>query len=367
LTILGKYSNSGDFLAKISIIIPVYNTSRYLDECLGSVLNQSFQDIEVICVNDGSTDNSLEILRNYPVKIIDQANQGLSASRNNGLKEATGKYVLFLDSDDYLEDNALSELYGIMESKSLDLLIFKIIDFDDETREKSKYSYFEMDLLKSHVKDDVFCYDDVKHLLFRISVTAPGKLYRRDLIEGMSFKEGLIFEDNPFFIELFLKAKRVLFKDEYYYFRRIHKNSITNSNFDKFSDVITIYNIIDDIIVQSGEYETVKHKLFNRQCRDIYLRFSQVPDELKDEFFLKIQNDFKAKKERYESDGTLDLANKRSRKIFLKAITSKNYHEFESSIEKFDLKRKNKKKKKKTKKTDEKPKPFNRLKKLFKH
>lgn len=355
-------------LTKISIIIPVYNTSEYLDECLESVLNQKFQDIEIICVNDGSTDNSLEILQKYPVKIINQSNQGLSASRNHALMEASGEYILFLDSDDYLSENALEEIYEIMESKNLDLLIFKIIEFDAKNRVKSKYSYFEMDLLKSHVHDNVFNYSDVKELLFRISVTAPGKLYRRDLIGDMKFNEGLIFEDNPFFIELFLKAKRVYFDDNYYYFRRVHNDSITQSNFEKFPDVIPIYNIINDIVIRSGEYDTVKHKLFNRQCRDIYLRFSQVPDEMKQDFFLKIQDDFKSKKERYESDGTWELANKRSRKIFSNALKFNYYRDFESSINEYDIKRKNKKLKRKNKKTDKKiPKSINRLKKLFKH
>lgn len=348
-------------LTKISVIIPVYNTSEYLDECLGSVLNQKFNDIEIICVNDGSTDNSLEVLKKYPVQIINQSNQGLSASRNIALNEASGDYILFLDSDDYLGENALGELYEIMEAENLDLLIFKIIDFDTKTGKKSKYSYFEMDLLKNRVHDSVFSYSDVKDLLFRISVTAPGKLYRRDLIEDIRFNEGLIFEDNPFFIELFLKAKRVLFKDKYYYFRRVHNDSITHSSFEKFSDVITVYNIIDDLIIHSGEYDAVKHKLFNRQCRDIFLRFSQVPDELKQDFFLKIRKDFEGKKERYETDGTWDLANRRSRKIFSNALNFTDYRDFESSITEYDLKRKNKKAK--AKKSNR----FNRLKKLFKH
>lgn len=359
---------NGDFLTKISIIIPVYNTASYLDECLKSVLGQTFQDIEIICINDGSTDNSLEILEKYPVKIINQENQGQSASRNNALKEATGEYILFLDSDDYLEENTLMELYEIMESKSLDLLIFKIIDFDNETRELSKYSYFEMDLLKDRVGDDVFCYSDVKDLLFRISVTAPGKLYRRDLIEDIRFNEGLIFEDNAFFMEMFIKTKRVYFKDKYYYFRRIHKDSTIQSNFEKFSDVIPIYNIINDIIIKSGEYDEVKHKLFNRQCRDIFLRFSQVPEELKADFFDEIKRDFENKMERYENDGSLDLANKRSREIFFSAINSKTHEEFELSIEIFDLKREiNKLQKENNKLAKKIPKSTNPLKKLFKH
>lgn len=361
--IIYKGSSIGDLLT-ISIIIPVYNASQFLTECLESVFNQGFGDVEIICVNDGSTDNSLDILKNFPVKIINQENRGLAAARNVGLKEATGEYVLFLDSDDILTPNALEELYDIAESKNLDLLLFKLINFDNETKEKSKYSYFEMDLLKSAVEDNVFCFNDIKELLFRISVTAPGKLYRRDLIKDIKFNEGLIFEDNPFFIELFLKTKRAYFHDEYLYLRRIHESSITNSNFDKFSDVVTIYNIINDIIRKYGVYEDVKHKLFNRQCRDIYLRYSQVPDEFKLDFFNKIKQDFINKKSVYEMDGTLDLANKRSKKIFFSAIDSMTYMEFELSVELFDLKREIKKLQKENKNLNKKPRKS--LKKLFK-
>ena len=94
-------------MPKISVIIPVYNVEKYLRECLDSLLNQTFKDIEIICVNDGSTDGSLNILNEYASKdsrfiIINQNNQGLSAARNNGLNVAKGDYVAFLDSDDYI-------------------------------------------------------------------------------------------------------------------------------------------------------------------------------------------------------------------------------------------------------------------------
>ena len=95
-------------LVKISVIIPVYNTQEYLRECIDSVLNQNFQDIEIICINDGSTDNSQDILDEYHkkdirFKVFTQKNQGLAKSRNVGLNHAKGEYVIFLDSDDYLK------------------------------------------------------------------------------------------------------------------------------------------------------------------------------------------------------------------------------------------------------------------------
>ena len=351
-------------MPKISVILPVHNTARYLPECIDSVLNQSFEDFELICVNDESTDNSLDILNDYYKQdkrliIITQENKGLSSARNTGLKSADGDYILFLDSDDYLSLNALNDLYSVAFEKSLDLVLFKIINFDDESREKSTYSYFELTVLKSMVADSVFSYEDVKSRFFRIPVTAPGKLYKKELLDGMEFREGLIFEDNPFFIELMFKVKKAQVFDEYLYMRRIRSDSITNSNFFKFKDCVEVYNIIEQIIRKYGKYEELKGQLFHRRCRDIYLRFSQVPDEFKKDFFTIIKSDFTSKKEELKEDGTLKIASKRSRYIFDKAIECDNYRDFELSVENYDLKKKSGKKDKSSK--------IRNLKKLFKH
>ena len=97
-------------MPKFSIIIPVYNVEKYLKKCLDSVFNQTYKDYEVIVVNDGTKDNSMDIVKDYDVKVINQKNQGLSAARNAGVKKATGEYLIFLDSDDYWEKDLLKEL-----------------------------------------------------------------------------------------------------------------------------------------------------------------------------------------------------------------------------------------------------------------
>ena len=125
---------------KFSIIVPVYNTEKYLKRCLDSIEEQTFTDYEVIIVNDGSTDNSSDIISKYPYKVINQKNQGLSMARNNGVKEAIGDYIIFLDSDDYIEKDLLKEI-----SKSLinnpDLVRYQIKEVFDN---KSDISYKEM-------------------------------------------------------------------------------------------------------------------------------------------------------------------------------------------------------------------------------
>nr|MCR4662874.1 glycosyltransferase [Endomicrobiaceae bacterium] len=104
-------------MPKVSVIVPVYNVEQYLRQCLDSIINQTFKDFECICVNDGSTDNSLTILQEYSkkdnrIKIINQKNSGSSVSRNNGIKQALGQYVSFVDADDWITDNYLEILYN---------------------------------------------------------------------------------------------------------------------------------------------------------------------------------------------------------------------------------------------------------------
>ena len=189
-------------LCKVSVIIPVYNTEKYLKECLDSIVNQSFEDIEIICINDGSTDNSLEILREYEefdkrISVVCQENEGLSITRNNGIKLAKGEYVYFIDSDDYLELTALEELYTISKEKNLDILIFKLINFDDGTDNKYTSEYYEMESLK-YLNGKVFNYADIGENALNFAVSAPGKFYKNKLICDMEFPEKLIFEDNLF-------------------------------------------------------------------------------------------------------------------------------------------------------------------------
>ena len=237
---------------KVSVIIPVYNVENYLRECLDSIVNQSLSELEIICINDGSTDNSLNILHEYQkkdnrIRIINQENHGQGYARNVGLSQVVGDYVYFMDADDYLELTALEELYNLAENKSLDLIIFKLINFHDENRETFQTHYYDMVFLRDKVGDNVFNYNDVGDRVFQIAVSPPGKLFKRSLIANIRFPENLIFEDNPFFVEAFFNAERVYFYDKYLYYRRI-RNDSTTSNFNRYSDSIMILNKINDII-----------------------------------------------------------------------------------------------------------------------
>lgn len=326
-------------MIKVSVIIPVYNVEKYLDECLKSIINQSLKDIEIICINDGSTDNSLAILEAYEkrdsrIRIISQENAGLSCARNKGLSLSNGKYIYFMDSDDILEESALEELYELSEKENLDLTIFKMINFDDDSRKEYSSPYYEMYFLR-HVSNRVFNYEDVNSSLLEISVTMGGKFFKHDLIRGMEFPEGLIFEDNPFFIKAFLNSDRVYFYDKHLYKKRYRQESITKTFTLKFADVIPISNMVWDISKNSRFHDELQLPILNRKLHKTFIRFIMVDDIYKEEFFIRIKEDFQSNKSEYGM--LLDKLDEVNSFIFESALNCNNYKEFESNVEIYRL------------------------------
>lgn len=185
-----------------------------------SIINQTFRDIEIICINDGSTDNSLNILEYYSkmddrILIISQKNKGLGATRNVGLEHAKGDYIYFIDSDDYLELNALNELYSIAEDNKVDLIIFKLLNFNDDTKESFIMNYHEMPSFDC-VKNRIFRLDEYTKMLLDLDVTVYTKLFKREILSSIRFNEDLIFEDNLFASEYIFKTKSIYYYDKIY-------------------------------------------------------------------------------------------------------------------------------------------------------
>ncbi|MBR5503671.1 MAG: glycosyltransferase family 2 protein [Methanobrevibacter sp.] len=328
-------------MVEISVIIPVYNVEKYLRECLDSAVNQTFKDMEIICINDGSTDNSLNILEEYQslddrIIIFNQDNQGPGAARNLGIKKSKGKYVYFLDSDDYLELNALEDLYAICEEKSLDFVLFKLLNFKDDTGKTFQTKYYNMAFLKDKVGDNVFSYKDLYECVFHLVVSPPAKLYRRDLIEDIDYPEGIIFEDNVFFIKTLLKAKRIYFHDKFLYNRRRRDDSLTSSGSDDYYDIIPSMNYLFEICRELDDFELLKRGLYYKKFRELYIRLSKVNEIHKEEFFNLIKDDCLKNKEEIDRDIENDKLMERSKFIYDSALSSDNYKEFEYAIQLFD-------------------------------
>ncbi len=263
----------------ISIIVPVYNTEKYLYDCIESVLSQDFENFELIFVNDGSVDNSLQILQKYAfeyperIKLINQQNEGLSGARNNGMMISEGEYILFLDSDDMLKENSLTCLKTAIEVYSADVFAFnseilieykntlipnKDFNHEDSNSYNTGLSYFDSFVKKRGVGPSAVCF----------------YLFKRKLLidNNLKFADGLLHEDELFIPQVlfFTQKTNVINKTMYIY--RLHKSSISQSKTEKnFSDILLISEKLFNFFVEKNvNSEYIKKTIYNLILQGFY-------------------------------------------------------------------------------------------------
>lgn len=202
---------------KFSIIVPVYNVEKYIRKCLLSIISQPFQDYEIIVVDDQSPDNSIEIVEDLckdyldKIKVVRQKNKGLGGARNTGVEAAQGEYLVFLDSDDYLENNSLTILSNIVEQSQYDMVVFNAYEVSESGKVYKKLN------LCGGLKGEID--KDQKEELLLLKPAAWNKIYRRDFFKSVSYfyPEHKWYEDTVITRLLFLKANTVYFEESYLY------------------------------------------------------------------------------------------------------------------------------------------------------
>lgn len=247
---------------KISIVIPVYNVETYLKQCLESVIQQTLPEIEIICVNDGSTDKSPQILQKFAkkdnrIKIINKKNGGIASARNKGLEHIIGEYVGFVDSDDWIEPHMYETLYENAASNNCDIVMCSAHLFDDMTQ-KLRYDepYFTLESFNESFDRVIFDHNKTNSFLFDINVTPWNKIYKTSFLKenNILFPKELDFEDNPFFYESYLKAKRVsLVRDRLYFYRVNRNGSFIKSGNRRFFDIVPIHKLNEKIIKRTNK------------------------------------------------------------------------------------------------------------------
>lgn len=215
-------------MVKYSFIVPVYNTSKYLKKCLDSLVKQTFKDFEIIIVNDGSTDNSSNIISKYldtykNIKVVNQKNEGLSMARNNGVKEANGEYLIFIDSDDYVEKNLLKEVDK--EIKDAEILRYQVISEDEDGGNKMDFNEEAFDMVNGY---QAFKYLSNYHFVEPAWCYVFKKDYYVD--NKFSFKKGVYHEDFGLIPYVIYKARKIkgISYLGYHYVQR--NGSIMNNN-----------------------------------------------------------------------------------------------------------------------------------------
>ena len=257
---------------QVSIIVPIYNVALFLDQCLASLAKQTLSNLEIICVNDGSTDNSAQIVQKYletdpRFQLINQSNQGLGAARNSGLKAATGEYVGFVDSDDWVEAEMYADLYQLASAHDVDLVICGMKVFDESKNSFTNNNYYSFSQLTIPLHQP---YQPVDYLnnLFQIPVSACNKIFRRQKIIDLqlSFPTQTIFEDNPFFYTFYLNAHRSMIIDQPYYCRRVRSGSITTtSSNSSYVDIFPIFRKLSDTFCQSPFWPQINASFLQHQ------------------------------------------------------------------------------------------------------
>lgn len=310
----------------VSLIIPVYNSGLYLDELFRSLFSQTYENLEIICINDGSRDNSLELLRGYEtldkrVVVVDKPNSGAAATRNAGIERATGEYLCFVDSDDFIESNSIELLVNAAITNQADAVVFDIDYYDDETKTFSPHfgavSRYSIPIGRP------FKASEVKHFYKYVIGYTVNKLYRTDFLKGIDlrFPEIGAHEDMPFTYIALSAADRIFYLgDTLYHYRRSREGSLSDGTNDQYHFMIQALVCFRTMLIDRGLWECnrlnylnyavhmclwknndIRYKLakqFRRDCRDIF--FSELglwdfPEELiydDDEriFFRRVRN-----------------------------------------------------------------------------
>lgn len=220
---------------KLSIIIPIYNVEKWLEECLDSVFSQYRDDIEIILINDGSTDQSLKIAERYyskekNIQLIDQPNRGLGAARNVGIQRAQGEYLFFIDSDDYIKENAIIKiLHVISKYPEVDCLLLNYTEFEDESNKILKEKFLKHDYKRIENGAKILCetFQNKEYISGAQFHIVKRKLLRNKKVR---FDEGVIHEDEGFSFDVMVNSVLVYILVDPIYFYRIRKNSIMQKN-----------------------------------------------------------------------------------------------------------------------------------------
>lgn len=265
-------------MIKVSVIVPVYNVEKYLEKCLESLVKQTLKEIEIIVVNDGTKDNSQEIIDKYSnkyknIKAYKKKNGGLSSARNYGLKYAKGEYVAFVDSDDYVEYDMYEKMYNKAIENNFDIVV---CDLKYVYENKSTGAY-------SNITTDISTSEEIKKSMLNIYPAAWNKIYKKSLFQNsVLFKEKVWYEDVEFLYRLYpyIKSIGVVKKQLYNYVQR--EGAITKTFDERVFNYVDNWNGIIDFYKKNNFYSEYKEELEFCYVRYLYATFIKTASNFKD-------------------------------------------------------------------------------------
>lgn len=317
---------------KVSVIVPIYNKAKFLPKALESLQKQTLKEVEFICVNDGSTDNSLDILKEYAkddyrIKIVDQRNQSCGVARNNGIKIARGEYIAFLDPDDWFEPEALEELYNKSKKQNCDLMVFNFNSFDENGNFIKKFNLQKrLQRFYDMKEEQNFNWKDIKpRALGGLYPASWNKFYRRDLIKenNIRFARSNLAEDNVFVFAATLNAQNIGYVDKAYYNYLVNSASTIRSSSDKNLALFHSIDCVKNLLKKMNLIEELKNEFDGYILRFVSYHSKQIKS--KNRFWelckKKLTPDqYNALEERFKANSMLPevitfLKNRVSRKV----------------------------------------------------
>lgn len=297
---------------KVSVIVPVYNTEKYLKNCIDSLLKQNFEDYEIIVINDLSPGNAEEIIKSYNDKKIvyikNKTNKGIGYNRNLGIKKAKGEYVCFIDSDDYVKEDFISKMYNYSKENNLDLCVCDYVNVDEEGNKLKEFNLSD------------FCitnYEENNKILCEINLAPWNKLYKKDMLvkNKIEFSETLKYEDLSFVALSIKNSKKIGKINEQLNYYTIHNNSETTTRDKRVFDIFKQLDIVRNEY-KSGKYldELTVSVLLNYTIQQRY----QIDKDTQNKF---IDDAFK-----YLNDNNIDYKHSEyiKNRSFLKRLIEKN-------------------------------------------
>lgn len=270
---------------KVSVIIPVYNAEKYLRQCLDSVINQSLREIEIICVDDGSTDGSREILSEYAardarIRVIAQKNSGPGRARNCGLTAGTGEYIIFLDADDWFEQDMLSGLLETAERNMADITICKAERFDDRTGQALDSAWM---LKEEYLPGEAFAPEEIADHVFQFTYGQVwDKLYSAGFLKssGITFPALRCAEDTAFVYVTLLSAGRIAVLPEVKVHYRVNrKSSVSNLFVSQPEAPFEAFRMIYDYLRQTGLYACYEKSFLNWAMEYLVWQVCNAPND----------------------------------------------------------------------------------------
>lgn len=299
-------------MVKVSVIVPVYNVENYLDQCLTSIVNQTLKEIEIICVNDSSTDGSLDILNKYAkqdarIQIVTQENAGAGAARNRGMTMATGKYLAFLDADDFFEADLLEKQYQMAETDKADFVVCKSDQYHTEKKEYVQTSWVvrEKELPPYHP----FSYRQMTDNVFKVFVGwAWDKLYRRSFIEKycLKFQEQRTSNDMLFVFSAVVLAKKISIVSEVLiHQRRDAKDSLSKTRENSWWCFYDALTALREKLIEEDKFWELEKDFINYALHFTLWNYNTLSEPTKSLLKDKLEEDWleklgiKGKKEEY--------------------------------------------------------------------